>query len=84
MPDVPTVSLRTRTDDDLDVMYRLSADLDSWEERNSSEPGPLTRAKFDARLARAADSDASEQTAGHCCIERVNDLDAGTLPVSAR
>lgn len=63
MPDVSTVSLRTRTDDDLDVMYRISADLDSWEERNPSEPGPLTRAKFDARLARAADSDASEQTA---------------------
>ncbi len=62
MPDVPAVSLRTRTDDDLDVMYRISADLDSWEERNPSEPGPLTRAKFDARLARA-DSDGSDQTA---------------------
>jgi len=44
-------------------MYRISADLDSWEERNPSEPGPLTRAKFDARLTHAADSDASEQTA---------------------
>lgn len=52
------MSLRTRTDDDLDVMYRLSADLDTWEERNPSEPGPLTRAAFDARLARAADSEA--------------------------
>ena len=62
MPDVPTVSLRARTDDDLDVMYRLSADLDSWEERNPSEPRPLTRAEFDARIARAADSDASQQT----------------------
>jgi len=63
MPDVPTVSLRTRTDDDLDVLYRIAADLDSWEERNTSEPGPLTRAKFDARLASAADGDTSEQTA---------------------
>jgi RimJ/RimL family protein N-acetyltransferase len=61
MSDLPTVSLRTRTDDDLDVMYRISADLDTWEERDPSEPGPLTRAKFDARLARATDSDASEQ-----------------------
>jgi RimJ/RimL family protein N-acetyltransferase len=61
MPDAPVVSLRTRTDDDLDVMYRISADLDSWEERNPSAPGPLTRAKFDARLARAADNDASGQ-----------------------
>ncbi len=59
MPDLPTVSLRTRTDDDLDVMYRISADLDTWEERGPSEPGPLTRAVFDARLARAADGDAS-------------------------
>jgi RimJ/RimL family protein N-acetyltransferase len=56
------VSLRTRTDDDLDVLYRISADLDSWEERGPSEPGPLTRAQFDARLARAAESDASERT----------------------
>ncbi len=38
MPDVPTVSLRTRTDDDLDVLYRIAADLDNWEERNPSEP----------------------------------------------
>jgi RimJ/RimL family protein N-acetyltransferase len=61
MSDVPTVSLRTRTDDDLDVMYRISADLDTWEERDPAEPRPLTRARFDARLARATDSDASEQ-----------------------
>ena len=60
---MPTVSLRARTDDDLDVLYRISADLDSWEERNPSEPGPLTRAQFDARLARLADSDASENVA---------------------
>lgn len=62
MPDLPTVTLRTRTDDDLDVLYRLSADLDTWEERDPSGPGPLTRAKFDARLARTADSDAPEET----------------------
>jgi RimJ/RimL family protein N-acetyltransferase len=74
MPEVPTVSLRTRTDDDLDVMYRISADLDSWEERNPSAPGPLTRAKFDARLARAADSDASEQT-----VAFVVDLDGAAV-----
>jgi RimJ/RimL family protein N-acetyltransferase len=59
MPEVPTVSLRARTDDDLAVLYRIAADLDTWEERNSSEPRPLTKAAFDARLAR----DASEQPA---------------------
>lgn len=56
---MPTVSLRTRTEDDLDVLYRISADLDSWEERNPTGPAPLTRAQFDARLARAAEEDAS-------------------------
>ena len=61
MADVPTVTLRTRTDDDLDVLYRLSADLDTWEERNPSEPGPLTRAAFEARLARLAGSETAEQ-----------------------
>ena len=60
---VPTVSLRTRTDDNLNMRYRISADVDSWEERNPSAPGPLTRAMFDERLARTAASDTSEQNA---------------------
>lgn len=60
MSDAPTVSLRTRTDDDLDVLFRLAADLDTWEERNSEAPAPLTRERFNARLARAVDSDAPE------------------------
>jgi RimJ/RimL family protein N-acetyltransferase len=63
VPDVPTVSLRSRTDADLDVLFRIAADLNSWEERNPSPPAPLTRSRFDARLARADDGDASEQSA---------------------
>lgn len=55
MTEVPTVTLRTRTDDDLDVLYRLAADLDTWEERNPSAPGPLTRAACDARNAEPAE-----------------------------
>ena len=62
MPEIPTVSLRPRTDDDLDVLFGIAADLDTWEERNPGAPGPLTRERFDARLARAADSDAPEDT----------------------
>ncbi len=58
MPDPPVVSLRPRTDDDLDVLFQLAADLDTWEERNPEAPRPMTRAHFDARTARAADSDA--------------------------
>jgi RimJ/RimL family protein N-acetyltransferase len=61
--DVPTVSLRSRTGADLDVLYRIAADLDSWEERNASAPAPLTRPEFEARLARADDGEASEQAA---------------------
>ena len=60
MSDAPTVSLRTRTDDDLDVLFRIAADLDTWEERNPWAPAPLTRERFNARLARAADSDTPE------------------------
>lgn len=63
MPELPSATLRTRTEDDLDVLYRLAADLDTWEERNPSQPGPLTRAAFDTRLARTAESDLADHTA---------------------
>ena len=54
----PSVTLRARTEADHDVLYRLAADLATWEERNPSPPAPLTRSAYDARLARA-DSDES-------------------------
>jgi RimJ/RimL family protein N-acetyltransferase len=59
--DVPTVSLRTRTDADLDVLYRVAAELDTWEERNPSFPAPLTRPRFDARIARTDGDDSPDQ-----------------------
>jgi RimJ/RimL family protein N-acetyltransferase len=63
MPDEPTVSLRTRTNDDLDVLFRLAADLDTWEERSPEAPHPLTRERFDAQTApRAADEAAARDT----------------------
>ena len=58
MPETPDVSLRPRTDADLDLLFEIAADLDTWEERNPQAPRPLTRDRFDARLARVADSDA--------------------------
>jgi RimJ/RimL family protein N-acetyltransferase len=61
MPDMPTVLLRARTDDDLDVLFSIAADMDTWEERNPWAPGPLTRRRFDARLARNAESEAPEE-----------------------
>jgi RimJ/RimL family protein N-acetyltransferase len=62
MSDMPTVSLRTRTDDDLDLLFSIATDLETWEERNPSAPAPLTREKFEARLAHAAGSDAPEDS----------------------
>jgi RimJ/RimL family protein N-acetyltransferase len=58
VPETPNVSLRPRTDNDLDLLFEIAADLDTWEERNPQAPRPLTRDRFDARLARAVDSDA--------------------------
>jgi RimJ/RimL family protein N-acetyltransferase len=43
--------LRAETDDDEAMLYRLAADLETWEERSPVSPGPLTLAAF--RLARA-------------------------------
>ena len=59
VPETPNVSLRPRTDDDLDLLFEIAADLDTWEERNPQAPRPLTRDRFDARLARSVDSDAA-------------------------
>lgn len=57
VPDSPTVTLRPRTDADADVLYRLAADLDTWEERGATTPAPLTRSAYYARVAsRGADS----------------------------
>lgn len=60
VPTVPHVSLRPRTDDDLDLLFEIAAELDTWEERNPQAPRPLTRERFDARLASAADTEGSE------------------------
>ena len=52
------MSLRPRTDADLDLLFEIAADLETWEERSPQAPRPLTRDRFEARLARAVDSDA--------------------------
>ena len=59
VPETPNVSLRPRTEADLDLLFEIAADLDTWEERNPQAPRPLTRDRFDARLARGVDSDAA-------------------------
>ena len=62
MTDLPEVLLRTPTDDDRDVLFSIAADLDTWEERNPEAPAPLTRARYDARRARAAESTAPDDS----------------------
>ena len=43
-------------------MFGIAADLDTWEERSPWSPAPLTRERFDARLKKAAESDAPEDS----------------------
>lgn len=59
VPETPIVSLRPRTDEDLELLFEIAADLDTWEERTPLAPRPLTRDRFHARLARTADDDSS-------------------------
>lgn len=54
MPHPPLVTLRARTAADVDALYRISADLDTWEERTPSRPSPLTRSAFEKRLTDTA------------------------------
>ena len=55
VPASPSVTLRSLVGSDADLLYRLAADLDTWEERGPSSPAPLPRAAFDARLSRDVD-----------------------------
>jgi RimJ/RimL family protein N-acetyltransferase len=64
VPETPNVVLRPRTAADLDVLFELAADLDTWEERNPDPPRVLTREEYDARLARTADSENSGDKVG--------------------
>ena len=60
MPEKPVVSLRPRTDEDLDLLYEIVADLDTWEERKPEAPRPMTRERFDATMLGAAGGDGPE------------------------
>ncbi len=77
MPSTPIVSLRPRTDDDLDLLFEVAADLDTWEERTPKAPRPLTRDRFDARLARAAGDDGPE-----AAVSLVIDVDGTAVGIA--
>lgn len=52
----PVVTLRARTDADLDALYSIATDLDTWEERNPGWPTVPPRAAWEERLTeREAD-----------------------------
>lgn len=48
-----TVTLRPQADEDFELLYRIAADLDSWEERGPAAPAPLTRSAFRHRIEAA-------------------------------
>lgn len=54
------MSLRPQAPEDVEVLFRIAADLETWEERNPGAPAPMTRERFDARLARSAANDPAE------------------------
>jgi len=49
----PVVALRAQTAEDEAAMYRMAADLDTFEERSPQPPAPLTLEAFREREARA-------------------------------
>ena len=52
----PAVTLRARTEADLDPLFSIASDLDTWEERNPGRPVAPPREAWLARLAaREAD-----------------------------
>ena len=54
------VQLRAKTDDDEAVLYRVAADLDTWEERSPRSPTALTLDAYRARGASGTlDADAT-------------------------
>jgi RimJ/RimL family protein N-acetyltransferase len=57
-----TVALRAETAEDEEVLYRLAAELDTFEERSPAAPAPLTREAFRQQRAKRNESGAAEFT----------------------
>lgn len=68
-----SVTLRSRTEADVEVLFQLAADLSTWEERSTSSPAPLTRDAFEGRLAQA-DPGSSDKS-----VRFVIDVDGGAV-----
>lgn len=46
------ITLRSPSEDDVDVLFQIASDMTTWEERTEATPAPLNRDTFKARLAR--------------------------------
>jgi RimJ/RimL family protein N-acetyltransferase len=55
-----SLELRAQTDDDEGVLYRIAADLDTWELRTPASPEPLTLAAFRRAIAERDDDGSVE------------------------
>ena len=56
MSSAPRVTLRAVTPEDADLLFAIAADLDTWEERQTEPPAPMSRARFDKREQSWAES----------------------------
>ena len=54
------VRLRSRSEDDFDVLFRIADDLATWEERSAASPAPLTGEAFRSRLAQSDADDSGK------------------------
>jgi len=70
------VILRARTEADVDVLFRIAADLATWEERGPASPAPLTRTAYEARLAS---TDADESTGNVRFVVDVDGVAVGSV-----
>lgn len=77
------VTLRAAEADDVDALYELASELDSWEERNPSPARPLTRAeyseRFTKRITEPSDDiffvvEVDRALAGHCNLFEIDHL----------
>ncbi|PRB71267.1 GNAT family protein [Arthrobacter sp. MYb213] len=55
------ITLRSRSEDDFDVLFQIAGDLTTWEQRSAATPAPLNRDTYKARLAQI-DADNSDKS----------------------
>lgn len=56
-----SITLRSSSEDDFDVLFQIAGDLNTWEERSAAIPAPLNRDSYKARLAQL-DADNSDKS----------------------